>query len=213
MQNAAWVQLKLAYNIHRPGYSLDQQPYCTGICGVPSIYTLSTSTTSNIEEPFQSGTDDRGTGYTDTYMWYLCGPGATTVALAYWNTVNENIGNGYWKDTHSQLWWNTSPHYRPYMMYIAAYSYAPSYISAGEETYYAYNPSGGDDANTFNADLRDDLNWEASGENRSNWQNWFYIIVTPGSSLTLSVLISDVQNDTYVGKVPPSRLSQRSISS
>lgn len=206
VQDAAWVQLKLAYKIHRPGYSQSQQPYCAGSCGIPSIYTLSTSVTSNIEEPFQSGTDDRGSGYTDTYMWYLCGPGASTVALAYWNTVNENKGNGYWGDPHAKLWWNTSPHYRPYMMYIAAYSQPhtqSTWLPKGEEVYGAYSSGGGADADTPNANVVNYVNWEASGENISNWQNWFYILVTPSSSLTLSVLISDVQNDVYVGQVPP----------
>ncbi len=46
-----------------------------------------------------------------------------------------------------------------------------------------------------------DLNWEASGENRSDWSNYFYTKVSPG--LSLSTLITDVQDDDYLSQVPP----------
>lgn len=208
-QNASWVRLKLAHKVFRPGgpdcpgsdlngtASSPMSPQCTP----PSIYQLNDSVSQYIEEPLAQGTDGQGTAYTDTYMWYLCGPGATTVALSYWSSVNIDRGNGYYSDPHITLYWLNVPHLRPYMMYIAYQSYAPSYTSPGEETYYAYNPNGGDDANTFNADLVNDLNWEASGENRSDWSSYFYLLVAPG--LSLSTLQTDVQDDVYLSQVPP----------
>ncbi len=137
VQSAFWVELKLAHKIQRPGFS---QPNCPGPdlgktasstttpqCTIPSSYQLNDLVTQYIEEPLAQATDGSGSPYTDTYMWYLCGPGATTVALSYWSSVNTNCGDGYYSDPHINLYWRTAPHYRPYMMYIAAYSYAPSY--------------------------------------------------------------------------------------
>jgi hypothetical protein len=94
------------------------------------------------------------------------------------------------------------------MMYIAWQSYPPSYYNAGEETYLTYSKTGNegppnyqDDAYTAIPDLVNDLNWEASGENRSDWSNYFYTEVNPG--LSLSTLITDVQDDDYLSQVPP----------
>jgi hypothetical protein len=110
VQSAAWLELKLAHKIQRPGFS---QPDCPGPdlskgvssiaspqCTPPSSYQLNDSVTQNIEEPLETGTDGTipGTPYTDTYMWFLCGPGATTVALSYWSSVNTNLGDGYYAD-------------------------------------------------------------------------------------------------------------------
>lgn len=48
-------------------------------------------------------------------------------------------------------------------------------------------------------DVRDVLNWEASGHNTSNWSTYFYVRVS-SSGLNADTLLSDVEQDINSGK-------------
>ena len=57
------------------------------------------------------------------------------------------------------------------------------------------------DAYSTLIDVRDALNWEASGRNTSTWSNYFYLAVTPGN-LSASQLHTYVKSDLYNSQVP-----------
>ena len=66
---------------------------------VPAARTLDMSWTRWIVEPPGRGTDEKGTTYVDRSYWNLCGPGATTVTLYYWQklTGHPNVtGTSGW---------------------------------------------------------------------------------------------------------------------
>jgi hypothetical protein len=54
---------------------------------VPAAHTLDLSWTRWIVEPPGYGTDEKGTRYTDTSFWNLCGPGSGAVTLYYWQQL------------------------------------------------------------------------------------------------------------------------------
>ncbi|GHO87138.1 hypothetical protein [Dictyobacter formicarum] len=189
-QNTAWARSKQAYQVVRPGYGVHP-------LSVPATKTLSTSYSDTIWEPATVGTDAAGHSYTDYYMGQMCGPGATTVALDYWNNVNTRaVGGHNYSDPHVTTYWNDS-HERAYMMYIATQVYPPYYTSAGEMSYGSYPNAG-----TTNQDLTDALNWEASNHNSSNWFTYFYLLVQPGN-LSLTTLKNNVASDIANYNVPP----------
>jgi hypothetical protein len=72
---------------------------------VPAARTLDTSWTRWIVEPPGRGTDEKGTTYTDKSYWNLCGPGASTVTLYYWQrlTGRPNVTGtaGYFVDPYA----------------------------------------------------------------------------------------------------------------
>lgn len=205
VQDPQWVALKLANKIQRPGYSSTAtqgvQPECGSPC-IPSTYTLSYSSTQSVREPLGSvpGTynctnDAGGHCYVDLYMWGLCGPGATTVALYYWNRPVFSYSNGSWfSDPHTSTYWNNTDG-RAYLMYLATQSYPPSFISAGEETYFGYSSD-----ITYNTDVRDTLNWEASGH-AGNWSTYFYVYLSY-NGLSASTLNADTTVDIAVYHAP-----------
>jgi hypothetical protein len=90
--------------------------------------------------------------------------------------------------------------FRAYTMYIATQVYPPSFNvpggGPGEVSYGQYPYAG-----TALSDLRDTMNWEASGHDASNWANFFYLLVDAGS-LTLSNLQTYVMSDTSYEGVP-----------
>jgi hypothetical protein len=55
---------------------------------IPASRTLDPSWTRWIVEPPGYGTDEKGTRYTDTSFWNMCGPGSATVALYYWQQLS-----------------------------------------------------------------------------------------------------------------------------
>jgi hypothetical protein len=66
---------------------------------VSQAQTLDTSWSRWIVEPLGYGEDEKGTQYRDLGFWNLCGPGAGTVALYYWQqlTGHPNVtGTGGW---------------------------------------------------------------------------------------------------------------------
>lgn len=196
-QPGSWVARKVAYLVARPGYPLVAAVGPNAVPAVPAAKLLSTSYSDTIWEPATVGTDAAGHSYTDYYMGQMCGPGATTVALDYWNNVNTRaVGGHNYSDPHITTYWNDS-HERAYMMYIATQVRPPYYTSAGEMSYGSY-PS----ASTANQDLDDALNWEASNHNSSSWFTYFYLLVTPGN-LSLTTLRNNVASDIGNYNVPP----------
>lgn len=71
---------------------------------VPHARTLDLTWTRWIVEPLASGVDEKGNLYRDLTYWNLCGPGATTVALYYWQklTGHPNVTGtaGYFLDPY-----------------------------------------------------------------------------------------------------------------
>ncbi len=196
-QDSAWVKLKLAHQIRTVGKSAPTTvatPFVAPIEAAAAV--LPVGYTNIISEPPPTGKDAAGRSYTDYYFWYLCGPGATNVVMDYWPTVNNrSIGGHNYSDPYTTTYWNDN-NLRAYTMYIADQVYPPWYTSPGEMTYGAY-PYGD---TTFD-DLRDALNWEASGHNTSTWSTYFYAVVG-ASSLNLNSLRSDVMSDIYYSGRP-----------
>ncbi len=54
---------------------------------LPAARTLDVSWTRWIVEPPGYGVDEKGTRYTDTSFWNMCGPGSATVASYYWQQL------------------------------------------------------------------------------------------------------------------------------
>jgi hypothetical protein len=148
----------------------------------------------SVSEPPYTGTDSAGWPYTDEYMWNLCGPGATTASLGYWSAVNRLKGKAVYTDPYATTIWGNSNYYS-YVEYIATESYPPSYTSAGEMSWETYP-----DAYTAFNDVRDALNWEASGHS-SSYMNYFYAVVGV-SDTTLAAFEDNVQTDISTYGVP-----------
>ncbi|MGH2486451.1 MAG: hypothetical protein ACRDHE_10605 [Ktedonobacterales bacterium] len=195
VQNAQWYAAKLAGKITRPGNHL--RPYG----GTPSTYTLSDTVTPNTWEPEGYGYDSSNTYYTDNYYWLFRGEGASTNALAYWGQPGNSKGIHQYTDPHTTTTWNDT-YNRSYLMYLATQSTPPSFGSPGEFAFGTYsNVNGQTQGTTHTTDLRDTLNWEASGHNSSTWSTYFYAIVW-AANLSQSNLFTDIQTDVYNAGVP-----------
>jgi len=81
-------------------------------------------------------------------------------------------------------------------MYIADQVKLPGWTVPGEVTFFT-SPM----ANTFPADLRDTMNWEASGH-ATNFGSFFYVWV-PAANLSQSQLQSFIETDITDSGVPP----------
>jgi hypothetical protein len=72
---------------------------------IPEARMLATSWTKWIVEPPGYGHDEKGTHYTNLTYWNLCGPGAATVALYYWQQLtgrpNVTGTKGYFLDPYA----------------------------------------------------------------------------------------------------------------
>lgn len=154
---------------------------------------LSYSPAQYVSEPPYTGTDSAGHGYTDKYFWNECGPGASTATLGYWG-VNLKRGTHTYSDPYTTTAWNDT-HYTSYVQYIATQSYPSAFTSAGEMSYQSYPNAYA----TFD-DVRDVLNWEASGHS-SNYSNYFYAVLGV-DSLTKTSFKNDVQQDIALSKKP-----------
>lgn len=172
-----------------------------------TIGELSTSVVQNTLEPWGTtpGTnnctnDDASPPhcYVDKNFWGLCGPGAVANALQYWGkSINTYPAGTYTEPSysvyHSTTYWTSSDHNRSYIMYIADQTFPPSFGTAGLPDYSTY-PTGG----SALTDVRDVLNWEASGHNTNNWSTYFYARVS-SSGLTASTLHTDIYDDISQG--------------
>ena len=138
----------------------------------------------------------------------LCGPGATDIALDFWPAppnLLENVTDdpGYDKAVHYnngstlQTYWN-GLRMRGYMTYLAWQTQPPDWPTAGMMDTSTF-PSNG----VTEYDVLEALNWEASGHNVSDWQNYFYTItwLNP-TSVTADTLNHDVVADVGVSHVP-----------
>src|SRR5579884_4277552 len=142
-----------------------QSTAVTPYTGIPSTYTLpGTVVMDQTEEPLGNGPGDTttpdaaGAQYIDHYMWGLCGEGATTNALYSWGKYINNWHSHAYTDPHTTTTWDDGNN-RSYLMWLATTVMPPSFGTPGEAAYGAY-PA----INTNTTDLKDTLNWEASGE-------------------------------------------------
>ncbi len=111
--------------------------------------------------------------YTDANYWGYCGPGASDVALWYWNQFANNYPAGSYNDSVANTYWKSNAPYRSYLMYLAQNVNPPSYKSPGEITY-----KNGSNDGAYPVDVRDALNFEASGRSTgSGWSTYFYYLV------------------------------------
>jgi hypothetical protein len=163
-------------------------------------------------------TDDNGNayGYSTGYCQYgyycdmvrLCGPGASDVALWYWPAPANGM-NTYATDwapnfAHGLPAVSTTWHgvdvdnvyrMRGYMAYLAWQTLVPGYASGMQDT--DYFPSAG----TTLWKIERTLNWEASGNNTSNWNGYFYIHEWWNQN-TQAMFQDDVVTDISVSSVP-----------
>lgn len=170
----------------------------------PRDPVLNTIVTQYVIEPEGVDSDDHGTSYTDGNYWLFCTAGAVAASMYYWNSTNvTNWPAGsftepvyasirkttYWTNTDSDA---KTPYYytqgRNYIMYIAEQVNPPSYVDPGEVNFH------GSVGGTL-ADMRDAMNWEASGH-AGNWSGYFYYVVTQ-PYLTQSALHADIVSDIY----------------
>ncbi|HSQ64426.1 MAG TPA: C39 family peptidase [Polyangiaceae bacterium] len=164
--------------------------------------TLDTTIVTQIVEPEGGGKDDSGNSFTDKNYWNFCMPGAATVALYYFlpkDVTSWPAGNfkepmnapstipsagTYWKSSDSVNGYTTKG--RAYLMHLAEQVKPPSFGTAGLVDFSSYPTTG---ANLV--DVRDVLNWEASGH-AQNWSTYFYSVVY-AKGLTLTKLHDDVK--------------------
>lgn len=173
------------------------------VSGAPTSYTLPYSGTGaqyaaepgdgahGTNFPNYSGDrlDDYGTtvwsghSYYDPYYVTLCGPGAADVALFFWPSP-PNYGNysnvvdplvipnssTTWKGQDNDGTYRM----RGYLLHIAFQIHPPTWYKIGmlpQSTYQSGELGGA----TLQA-MNDGMNWEASGENLSDWSSYFYVV-------------------------------------
>ena len=213
VQDAHWLALKRAHQVARPGLTaadvLPSSVPSAGNAGTPTIVLLNIGVAQNVLEalgancnPNGTCTDDAGHSYVDGYFWNFCGPGSANVALYYWTGSTSSYPAGTYTEPsyapyHSTTYWTSGDHSRSYEMYLAMQVLPPSFATPGLPTFYAYPQAG-----TTLPDLRDTLNWEASGHNSSTWSTYFYALQPDDSTLTPSVLHADVTWDIATSHAP-----------
>jgi len=200
VQDPAWVARKEAHLIAVPAQGTSAvvlkrgnramilgrlgrlvQPNAIPMYGIaPSGNPLGDQITSGIVEPLGSmpdgspAKDDAGHSYTDANYWGYCGPGSSNVALWYWNHFANGYPAGSYNDGVVNTYWTSNAPYRSYLMYLAQQVNPPSYKTPGEITY----KSDGSNDGTYPTDLRDALNFEASGRSTgTGWSTYFYDLV------------------------------------
>ena len=210
-QDPDWVARKLAHQIRRPGKLAPHigrpSPLVQvgGGGGFPSSWTLDLTYVSQMQEPPVTGIDAAGNPYTDYYMWNFCGPGATAVAMDFWPIPNDRaFGQQIFTDPHDPFittTWNDT-NFRSYLMYLADQVQPPSYSGPGEVTFLDYGNYSSNAYTTF-SDLRDAMNWEASGHGiQGNWATYFYVDVG-AANLSQDQLMAYIESDLYGNGVPP----------
>jgi hypothetical protein len=111
-QSFDWLTLKAAGRIvlskGQIGFlDAGTDPLANPVTGLalPAARRLNVAWTRWIVEPPASGTDAKGNRYHDLTYWNMCGPGATTVALYYWQqlTGHPNVTGkaGYFLDPYA----------------------------------------------------------------------------------------------------------------
>ena len=193
-QDPNWLARKRAYLITRP----NAQPGCATIpCSTyPAAAVLDTSVVQNTIEPPPGGPDIALRAYADRNMRKLCGPGAATNALYYWGAMSRHIGAGAFTDTANNVttYWNDANN-RAYLLYLAWYATAPGWPHPGMMD--THDPSYGVTLYT----MRDALNWEASGEDPSDWVSYFYTLTWWNQS-SAETFHTQVRDDIVSAGVP-----------
>ena len=169
---AEWRSAKRAKRIVAPGfaggtvYTLADAPTT-----YPPAAQLDVSVIQQSLEPGGHGTDAAGKPYDDHNMWDLCGPGAATNTLQFWNGLIDAWGRSSYDDpsTGVTTTW-TDEHNRSYILHLAWDIIVPGGVHAGMMDAF-HDPSYG----VTLYGLRDALNWEASGESAATWQTYFYV--------------------------------------
>lgn len=224
-QDPKWVALKNAYRIRSgivrgEGKGAKTHPYVTSsvfaLASAPSSYELSTNNpVLNTFEPgdgcsgcghinftgVHASYDDAKAGYSAPAFVKLCGPGATDNALWYWPNPPNLIDMWTWDQwdgvgtTWNHIDVDNVDRMRGYLMDLAWNIKAPTWSANG-----MMNAQPQADAVKLQV-VRDALNWEASGENSSDWSNYFYYVAWyPQSSE--SDFHSNVVSDIYYSQVP-----------
>lgn len=191
--------------------------------GAPASYTLGTgpyyvgepSDGKHVNFPesnWQFTYDDKYNHYADYYMFTLCGPGAADVTTDYWplppNLEEDDYVTDPLNPTQYTSWKGTDvdsiTRMRGYMAHMAFEIEPPTWAQPGmlpESTFQSGERGGA----TLQA-VRDSVNWEASGENTSDWTDYFYIVTWNSSYSTESAMESAlhqaVVNDVYYNHVP-----------
>ncbi len=144
----------------------------------------------------------------DQNYWNFCTAGASDATLAYWANTSAKVTGmaaAYFSEPygpHIERHWyassdtgsssDTSDGYatvgRAYLMYLAEQVKPPSYTRPGIVNFDVYPTKGG-----AIADIRDALNWEASGHSAS-WSTFFYLSQNPSESDLHSFVTSDIAN-------------------
>lgn len=164
------------------------------------------------ESNWQFTYDDKYNHYADYYMFTLCGPGAADVTTDYWPLPANLASYAYVSDplnpTQNTSWNGTdvdgTTRMRGYMLHLAAQIEAPTWASPGMfmQSKFQSGETGGATLQV----VRDAINWEASGENPSDWAGYFYIVTWNSSYTTESAMESAlhqaVVNDVYYNHVP-----------
>jgi hypothetical protein len=159
--------------------------------------------------------DDAGHHYSDGLYYTWCGVGASDVALWFWpappNTMDAHDVYDPMESGQYSSWNGEDIDYtyrlRGYMLWLADQVQPPTWWKYGmlNQSFYQSNESGGVTLQV----VQDTLNWEASGHNQSNWQNYFYTTVWNSQfynryypSNLYSALHSDIVADIANSHVP-----------
>ncbi len=223
-QNQQWMALKLAYKVRVPltSHIFKEHPVlCNAaaplervspLCGgpPPPSTELNTSVVTHTIEPYGNippnpnacTGDDTHYCYVDLYFWDFCGPGAVDNALYYWNGLTNSYPSRQYTEPsyapyHSHTTWWSDYDNRGYLMYIAMDTQPPSFPTPGLPTFGAYYPGSHANAGTVINDVRDVMNWEASGHS-SNWANYFYITQSD-VGVTASTIHAEITRDIAQG--------------
>lgn len=166
----AWLAAKRELRITAPGHAGDSVPLlAVAPTTFPDAAMLPYTVIEQTVEPGGVATDVAGNGYTDANLWELCGPAAANNTLYFWNGKTHAWGKHVYTDPSDGVTttWDDS-HNRSYTLHLAWEIRIPGAPHAGmmdqHPLSYGVTLYG----------MRDALNWEASAENASDWQHYFY---------------------------------------
>src|SRR5574340_355216 len=199
IQDSSWLRLKASHRlVAQPSTGA---PIVTASAPAAlSAWSIDNPSVRAVLEPGASGTDDADHAFSDQDYWHFCSAGASDIALYFWNgktttfatrTYNEPYGPEHGLSSATTTW-TSSDHGRSYLMFLAEVVKPPSFSTPGMVGFSTY-PSGG----TATQDMRDSINWEASGENPSDWAQYFYAWVKNDGTITPTGLHSDIVGDIF----------------
>jgi hypothetical protein len=176
-------------------------PELPPVSGAPAAFELLTSGNVDVAEPgagidanfigpvpvsasgASAAVDDTASSYVDPLYATLCGPGAVAIALYYWPSAGDqgmyaNVMDPMMGKKAVSSWGDLDIdgvyRMRGYIMRLAYQTQVPGWRKAGmlpQSTFQSGEVGGA----TLQV-VRDTLNWEASGENKQEWANYFYTV-------------------------------------